>query len=275
MDFGLHGFSYCRRVYQPSPLHFAELGEGSPIVLLHPGPGLDGSVFLPGVERLAAAGHRVILADLPGNGRSPAGEWTLAGQAAAVQGLAESLDLRDWTLYGHSFGGHIAAQHLVSFPDAAARLILACTDVDEEGPVEFDPFFGMPEEVAARIRVAFAHEKTVQTPEECHAVWLDQLPLFSDRDISAMLADVVFSPEAHHLRDWGDLHALPALAAANKPVLAVGGTHDRPFPPPFAQRIADTAPQGELLLVDGGHFPFAEDPETYWTAVAGWLSRTS
>src|SRR4051812_16243734 len=159
MDFGLHGSSYCRRVYQPSPLHFAELGEGVPIILLHPGPGLDGSVFLPGVERLAAAGHRVILADPPGNGRSPAGEWTLASYAAAVQGLAESLELRDWALYGHSFGGHVAAQHLVSFPDAAARLILACTDVDEEGPVEFDPFFGLPDDVAARIRVAFAKEK--------------------------------------------------------------------------------------------------------------------
>jgi pimeloyl-ACP methyl ester carboxylesterase len=262
-------------VYQPSPLHFVELGEGVPIVLLHPGPGLDGSVFLPGVERLAAAGHRVILPDLPGNGRSPAGAWTLAGQAAAVQALAEALELRDWTLYGHSFGGHVAAQHLVSFPDAAARWILACTDVDEEGPVEFDPFFGLPEDVAARVRVAFAHEKTVQTPEECHAVWLDQLPLFSDMDISEMLGDVVFQPEAHHLRDWGDLHALPALAATTKPVLAIGGTHDRPFPPPFAQRIADTAPQGELLLVNGGHFPFAERPEAYWTAVAEWLSRTN
>ena len=45
-------------------------------------------------------------------------------------------------------------------------------------------------------------------------------------------------------------------------------------PPPFARRIADSAPNGELLLVDGGHFPFAEDPAGYWDAVADWLSRT-
>lgn len=256
-------------MYQPPRLHFRELGDGAPIVLLHPGPGLDGSVFLPGVERLAQAGHRVILADLPGNGRSEPVEWTLVAHAAAVQALAEDLALRDWTLYGHSVGGYVAAQHLVSFPDAAARLILACTDVDEEPPIEHDPFA----EAADDVRAAFDEEEDVQTPEECRAIWLRQLPLVADADIAAMLDDVVFQPEAHRGRDWGELRALPALTAFERPLLAIGGRHDRMTPPPFAQRIADSAPSGDLLLVDGGHFPFAEDPAGYWDAVADWLSR--
>ena len=57
-------------------------------------------------------------------------------------------------------------------------------------------------------------------------------------------------------------------------MLAIGGANDRWYPPPFAERIADTAKHGELLIVPGGHFPFAEDPEAYWDAVADWLSRT-
>ncbi len=72
-------------------------------MFLHPGPGVDGSVFLPGAERLAAT-HRVLLVDLPGNGRSPdgdRGEWTLAGFARAVDGLAGELGLTGWTLLGH------------------------------------------------------------------------------------------------------------------------------------------------------------------------------
>ena len=40
-------------MYQAPRLHRRDFGEGDPIVLLHPGPGLDGSVFLPGVMRLA------------------------------------------------------------------------------------------------------------------------------------------------------------------------------------------------------------------------------
>src|SRR3954463_10827857 len=105
-------------------LHAHESGTGPGVVLLHPGPGLDGSVFFPGATALADAGFEVLAVDLPGNGRSPAGdesEWTLAGFAAAVERFARERGLEDWTLLGHSFGGYVAAQTLVAFPDAAAR----------------------------------------------------------------------------------------------------------------------------------------------------------
>ena len=52
------------------------------MVLLHAGPGLDGSIFLPGRRGGLPPGHRLLLVDLPGNGHSPDGdrnEWTLAG----------------------------------------------------------------------------------------------------------------------------------------------------------------------------------------------------
>jgi pimeloyl-ACP methyl ester carboxylesterase len=79
-------------------MYVRDLGSGPPVVLLHPGPGLDGSVFLPAAEALAEH-HRVLLVDLPGNGRSPDGDrndWSLAGFARAVERLARELDLRDW-----------------------------------------------------------------------------------------------------------------------------------------------------------------------------------
>jgi pimeloyl-ACP methyl ester carboxylesterase len=163
----------------------------------------------------------------------------------------------------------VAAQHLVDHA-TAARYILSCTDVDEEPAIDADPLASAPDSV----REAFEAESTVQTPEECRAVWLAQMPVFSDTDLSHMLADVHFRPEAHHEHELGELHALPALAAADVPVLAIAGERDQWYPPPFAERIADTAKHGELLIVPGGHFPFAEDPASYWDAVADWLNRT-
>jgi pimeloyl-ACP methyl ester carboxylesterase len=258
-------------------LHVHDLGTGPPVVLLHPGPGLDGSVFLPGAEMLAGAGYRVVAVDLPGNGRSPRGdpaEWTLAGFARAVEGLVRELALEHWTLLGHSFGGYVAMQHLVDFPGSAARLIASCTDADADAPPGMpDPYAELP----AGVEAAFEREATVATPEECREVWLGQMPFFAvDVEAAArMLDDVVFVPEMHHERDWGDLHALPALAATDTPVLAIAGEHDRPTPPPLAERIAATAPHGELLVIDGvGHFPFAEAPERYWPAISAWLERT-
>jgi pimeloyl-ACP methyl ester carboxylesterase len=95
--------------------------------------------------------------------------------------------------------------------------------------------------------------------------------------VRAAFADVVFRHRAVlHAGEGGELHALTALATSEIPVLAIAGEHDRGTPPAAARRIAATAPQGELVILDGvGHFPFAEAPDAYWGAVRGWLDRTA
>jgi proline iminopeptidase len=257
------------------------------VVLLHPGVGLDGSVFLPGAKRLAAT-HTLYLVDLPGNGHSPDGnrdDWTLAGFADALDRFVRKRRLEDWTLLGHSFGGFVAMQYLVDFPGSASRLIASCTDADEEpapGAPE-DPFEGLPGDVAASVRAAFDREAEVESVDDCRRVWLDQMPFFvgaPDRveRLRAAFSDVAYRVEIQRdgERDWGELHALRALRESAIPVLAIAGEHDRATPPAAARRIADTAPRGELLVIEGtGHFPFAEDPEGYWGGIADWLQRTA
>jgi len=257
------------------PLHVRDLGSGDPVVFLHPGPGLDGSVFLPGAQRVADAGFRVLLVDLPGSGRSPATDWTFAAHAEAVEDCVNQLGLESWTLLGHSYGGYVAMQHVVDF-GTARRYVASCTDAEEE------PAPGVSEErwddIPPEAEAAFQREHLVQTPEECHQVWRDQMPAFANDAAAAetMLDRVVFQPEAHHAHDWGELHALDALATFDGPVLAIAAADDRPQPPANARRIADAAPQGELLIIDdAGHFPFAETPDRYWPPLIDWLKRTS
>ena len=256
------------------PLHVRDLGSGPPVVFLHPGPGLDGSVFLPGAQRVADAGYRVLLVDLPGSGRSPAADWTLAGYAEAVEDFVNELGLQDWTLLGHSFGGYVAMQHVVDYA-TAGRYVASCTDAEEEPApgVSEDRWDDMPPEIEA----AFEREASVSTPEECHQVWIDQLPFFANdaAAVEPMLDRVVFQPEAHHPHELGELHALEALAAFDGPVLAIAAEDDRAQPPGNARRIAEAA-GGDLLVIDGaGHFPFAETPDRYWPPLIDWLNRTA
>jgi proline iminopeptidase len=264
-----------------STLHVRELGSGPPVVFLHPGPGLDGSVFLPGAE-LVAQTHRVLLVDLPGHGRSEDGdrnEWSLAGFARAVERLAAELDLRDWTLLGHSFGGFVAMQHLVDFPASATRRVASCTDASETpapGEPE-DPLADLSPAQRERLEEGEAREQVAATPEELEEAWRLQAPrlVADDAALEPMLRDVVFRPAMGRPRDWGDLEALPALAAFEGPLLAIGAEHDRATSPEAARRIAATAPHGDLLMIEGsGHFPFAEAPERYWPALVDWLGRT-
>jgi pimeloyl-ACP methyl ester carboxylesterase len=243
-------------------------------VLLHAGPGLDGSIFLPGAEALAD-GYRLLLVDLPGNGRSPdPEEWTLAAHARALEALVAPLG--EYTLLGHSFGGYVAVQHLVSYPGSAARLILSCTDVDEE-PAPGSPE-GIYDDLPDDVEAAFQLEERVSNEEEAREAWLGQLPFFAPdpEPVRAAFADVVYRHQAMlHAGEMGELHGLGALATAEIPVLAIAGEHDRGSPPAAARRIAATAPRGDLVILDGvGHFPFAEAPDAYWGAVRGWLDRT-
>jgi proline iminopeptidase len=262
-------------------MYVRELGEGPPVLLLHPGPGLDGTVFLPGVELLARS-HRVLLADLPGNGHSPDGdknEWTLAGFARAVEHLANDLELEDWTLLGHSFGGFVAMQHLVDFPGSAARYIASCTDASEAPPPgePEDPLAGLSDEDRERVAEGLAREQVASSPQQLKDAWMDQAPRLtvSEAALMRMLRDVLFRPEMARPRDWGELEALSTLAFTDTPVLSIGAELDRAIDPVAARRIAITAPKGELLMLDGcGHFPFAEQPQRYWEGVEAWLLRT-
>jgi proline iminopeptidase len=263
-------------------MHVRELGEGPPVLLLHPGPGLDGTVFLPGVERLAES-HRVLLADLPGNGHSPAGdpnEWTLAGFARAVERLATELELEDWTLLGHSFGGFVAMQHLVDFPGSASRIIASCTDASESPPPgePEDLLEGLTAEQREQVEEGLAREQVASSPQQLKDAWLAQGPRLavSEAALLRMLRDVLFRPEMARPRDWGELEALTALAFTETPVLAIGAELDRAIPHEAARRIAITAPAAELVILEGcGHFPFAEQPDRYWEAVESWLLRTA
>ena len=65
-------------------------GAGRPLVLLHGGPGLDGSVFFPALSPLADEGVRLLAVDHRANGRSDAGDparWTVPQMADDVEAL--------------------------------------------------------------------------------------------------------------------------------------------------------------------------------------------
>ncbi|MDX6548020.1 MAG: hypothetical protein QOG33_1570 [Gaiellales bacterium] len=85
-----------------------EVGAGPPVVLLH---GLLGSpaYLLPVARSLARAGHRVLVPDLPGHGRSD--PLCRFGFGEAADRLAEAvgrLGVERPALLGHSFGAPLA-----------------------------------------------------------------------------------------------------------------------------------------------------------------------
>lgn len=104
-------------------------GPGLPLLVLHGGPG-SGSDYLSSLAELAE-GRPVVFYDQLGCGRSRAadtpGLWTLDRFVAEILLLRRALRLKEFHLYGHSWGGWLGQEYVLRHPQGVRSLTLAST----------------------------------------------------------------------------------------------------------------------------------------------------
>ncbi len=99
-------------------------GQGEAIVLVH-GMGASHRVFDAVIEA-GVPRYRFLAVDLPRNGRS--GRWAESTPRAIAKGLNElllELGVERFRIFGHSFGGLVAAELAAEVPDRVLSLTLA------------------------------------------------------------------------------------------------------------------------------------------------------
>src|SRR5690349_12282598 len=102
------------------------VGQGSPVVVLHGGPGAHHDYLLPGFDVLAH-GRELIYYDQRGGGRSPVDRDIPVGwreHVADLEELREQWGLSRLTLAGYSWGGLLGLLYAVEFPARIERLAL-------------------------------------------------------------------------------------------------------------------------------------------------------
>ena len=107
-------------------VHYRLAGSsGRPLILLHQSP-LSGAQFEAVLPRLAAAGFQPLALDMPGFGRSDAGDnpASLEGLASCVPAALAHMGWQRCCLVGHHTGAVVGASHAVGAPDTVEALVL-------------------------------------------------------------------------------------------------------------------------------------------------------
>src|SRR5271157_3939569 len=111
-------------------IYYESLGRGTPLVVLHGGPGASHDYFLPYLLPLARQ-HRLVFIDERGCGKSekledPSG-YTVENMAEDVEAVRQGLKLGKISLLGHSCGGVLAQAYALKYQQNLSHLILCST----------------------------------------------------------------------------------------------------------------------------------------------------
>ena len=109
-------------------LHVDVVGHGSPLVLMHGGPSAD--LWTLAAFRRCADQFTLVFYDHRCNGRSegaPVSSMTWENLTADADALREKLGFARWAVLGHSFGGHVALEYALRYPDRLSHLVLLDT----------------------------------------------------------------------------------------------------------------------------------------------------
>jgi len=270
-------------------LYVDVVGHGYPLVLMHGGPGLD-HWSLQSFRRCADQ-FTVIFYDHRCNGRSsgaPVSSMTWENLTADAEALRERLGFDRWAVLGHSFGGHVALEYALRYPDRLSHLVLLDTAGDarwsQQNAADLLAKRGYSPKKVELVRRWFNGEFT---PRQHLPIALRIMGAYSFRPSRRLLLHEAIHggwrskmrPEAqifgfrHLLKGWTVVDRLSEITA---PTLVMAGQGDFVFPPEAQRELAAGIPHARLHLIDrAGHSPQDEQTAQVMQAIRGFLSASA
>lgn len=251
-------------------LHYERLGSG-PKLLYCNGSGATLDSVRP-LLAMFASRFDVLAFDYRGMGASaPVTEpYTMADLAADVAGLLDAVGWERTALAGLSFGGMVAQECAVTFPDRIDRLApLATSPGGAFASYPLDELAELPEEDRIARSLVLADRRW--TPE-----WLADHR--GDGALGATLWHEGTETQAQargrrlQLQARKDHDVLDRLHRVNCPTFVGAGSYDDIAPVANARAIVERVPDATLHVYDGGHLFLVQDPAA-WPELASFLGN--
>jgi len=209
-----------------APMHAKVLGEGPAVVLLH-GYGVSGTYMLPLARELATS-HRVLVPELPGQGKSEPrpGLRSVSELAGAFAAWLEAAKLERPAVVANSLGCQVVTELAVREPARLGPLVLVGPTVD-------------PARRRGRHQLFAALRDSAREP-------LQLVAIAAADDVAVGLRRLVATARAAL-----DDRIEERLPLVGQPTVVVRGGADEFVSPEWAQQVASLLPDGRLVVVPG------------------------
>jgi len=285
------GFTEHRVELSAGPVRYREAGDAGDggdtgtILFVH-GWGVNGTLWTETAERLAAAGHRCIVPDLPfGAHREPMrpdADLSPTGAAAIVAELIRSLGIEGATVVANDSGGAVSQILVTEHPGLAGRLVLTNCDALEKFPP------GVFKLLVKGLRVpGFMHVLANSLRLRANQVSPLAFGSLSRERIPNELLDSWVRPPIESLeirrdsRKFGSgcdpkytLAAAERLPEVEIPVLLAWGEDDRLFTIDLAERLDALLPNSRIVRIPNSRtFVSIDEPQRLAEEVGAFVSK--
>ena len=273
---------------------YGDLSAGTPLVVLHGGPGASHDYCEPIADLMAATGRPVVLYDQLGCGLSqhlpdaPADFWTVSLFKSELAALVEHLEIERFHLIGQSWGGMLGMEVALDHPSNLVSLTVANSPASMPlWAQEADRLRSyLPADVQATL---LAHEAdgTTDSPQYQAAVdvfdshYVCRVP--QPPCVVASFAQIAAEPTVYHtmngpsefhivgtLKNWD---ITDQLGQIDVPTLLISGAHDEATPR-IVGEIHDRIPGSRWeLFAWSSHMPHVEEPAKFQQILSEFLSQ--
>ena len=264
------------------------IGHGYPLVLMHGGPGLDHTSLLS--LQPCADQFTLVFYDHRCNGRSAGAEvssMTFENLTADADTLRQALGFDKWAVLGHSFGGQVALEYALRYPQSLSHLILMDTDGEAGWSRKNAPeLLAKRGYSAAAVQAARRFYSGQLAPKEFFPLSMKYArAYYYNSSLWAMVRSIVKGyglkarPEAA-IFGFGQLlpgwTVMDRLSEIKVPTLVLAGRDDFLFPPERQVALCAGIPNAQLEIIErAGHEAPSERPAEVMRAVRDFIATAN